>query len=187
MNAAMTSSRSVLELAVQLLGEVMQSQAWNQAVALCRQAVAADGQIFLAGNGVSAVDAQRMACLLQTSALHLGGRRVRVQCLSLDGPMLTAIANDDGVERLFSAQLDVLGRPGDLLVAMSTSGNSANLLEALTLARSRGMATMGMTGQGGGRMATQCDVCVTVPSKEGPLIQDTQVLLGRALVNALRS
>lgn len=187
MNETISLSSGAYERVGLLLKEVLQSQPWKQAAALCRQTVASDGQIFLAGNGVSAVDAQRMACLLQTSALHQGGRRVRVQCLTLDGPMLTALANDEGVGRLFSAQLDLLGRPGDLFLAMSTSGNSANLVDALTMARARGMATLGLTGQGGGRMALLCDACVSVPSKEGDLIQDTHALLGRMLVNALRS
>lgn len=187
MNEVMPLPTVAYELVGLMLKEVVQSAAWTQALALCRQTAASDGQIFLAGNGISAVDAQRMACLLQTSALHQGGRRVRVQCLTLDGPMLTALANDDGIERLFSAQLDLLGRPGDLFLAMSTSGNSANLLEALMMARSRGMATMGLTGQGGGRMALLCDACVPVPSKDGALVQDTHALLGRMLVNALRA
>jgi D-sedoheptulose 7-phosphate isomerase len=92
--------------------------------------------------------------------------------LTVDTSTLTAIGNDYGYEDVFSRQVQGLGRPGDVLVAISTSGNSGNVVKAIEAARSAGMAVIGFTGKGGGRMAEMCDFLVNVPSSHTPHIQE---------------
>jgi D-sedoheptulose 7-phosphate isomerase len=115
--------------------------------------------------------------------------------LTTDGSILTGIGNDYGYARVFARQVEALGAAGDVLLALSTSGRSPNVLEALAAARARGMATIGFTGQGGGQaggqagntMAALCDICVAVPSAATPRIQEGHAVLGHALCAAIEA
>ncbi len=93
-------------------------------------------------------------------------------------PVLTAIANDYGYERVFERQVLGLGRPGDVLIAISTSGRSPNILRAIAAARANGLVTIGFTGKTGGDMATQCDLCLRAPSGSTQLIQQIHITAG---------
>ena len=98
--------------------------------------------------------------------------------LTTDSSVLTAIANDYGYERVFERQVLGLGRPGDVLIAISTSGRSPNILRAIAAARANGLVTIGFTGKTGGDMATQCDLCLRAPSDSTPLIQQIHITAG---------
>jgi D-sedoheptulose 7-phosphate isomerase len=101
-------------------------------------------------------------------------------------PLLTAWANDSGYERVFSEQLTALARPGDLLVAISASGNSPNVAAAIDAARSCGMAVVGLTGRSGGRLAQMADIVVNVPSDRIEVVEDAHLIVAHSLCVAVR-
>ncbi|MGE5176325.1 MAG: SIS domain-containing protein [Hyphomicrobiales bacterium] len=133
--------------------------------------------VFFAGNGGSAAEAQHFATELV--GRYLADRAaLPAIALSADPTTLTAVANDYGFERVFSRGLEALGRRGDLLIAMTTSGRSPNVLAAVATARARGMRVIGMTGARGRAFARRCDECLVVPSDETPRIQEVHLLVG---------
>ena len=140
------------------------------ALAMAR-CLAAGGKILVCGNGGSAADAQHMTGELLGRFL-MERPSLPAVALTVDTSTLTAIGNDYGYEDIFSRQVQGLGRKGDVLVAISTSGNSGNVLKAIEAAREAGLAVVGFTGKGGGRMAALCDHLINVPSSHTPHIQE---------------
>ncbi len=135
------------------------------------------GRIFLCGNGGSAADAQHLAAEF-VNRFQRDRRALAAIALTTDTSALTSIGNDVGFDRIFSRQIEALARPGDLLVAISTSGNSPNILRAIEAARSLGVTTVGLTGGSGGALATAVDEAFVVPSSETPRIQEAHITLG---------
>lgn len=129
------------------------------------------GTILLCGNGGSAADAQHVATELCVRYVR-NRRALPALALTVDTSVLTACANDFGFERVFARQVEALGRPGDALVAISTSGNSANVLAAVEEAKRRGLVTVGLTGEGGAALGGRCDHWIAVPSGHTPRIQE---------------
>ncbi|GFM36697.1 D-sedoheptulose 7-phosphate isomerase [Desulfovibrio psychrotolerans] len=146
-------------------------------MALC---LARGGKILFCGNGGSAADAQHLAAEFVNRFL-MERPPLPAIALTTDTSILTAVGNDYGFDFIFSKQVQALAAEGDILVAISTSGNSANLVEALKAARERCVTTVGITGQGGGRMASLCDQLLEVPHRHTPLIQEVQLTVGHLL------
>ncbi len=143
------------------------------AAAIAVTSLRAGGTLLICGNGGSAADAQHLATeFVSTLTLDHPRPSIRALALTTDTSLLTAIANDFGVERIFARQVESLGREGDVLIAISTSGNSANVLRAAEEARARGLRVVGLTGESGGRLAALTDVCVRVPSTVTAHIQE---------------
>lgn len=142
------------------------------------------GKLMLFGNGGSAADAQHLATEL---VVRFSGDRPAIAALALttDTSALTAAGNDMGFEEIFSRQIEALGRPGDLAVGLSTSGNSPNVLRALKQARAQGMATAAFTGGSGGAVAGLADTVLLVPSGNVARIQEMHITLGHILCGAL--
>ncbi|HLQ67307.1 MAG TPA: SIS domain-containing protein [Candidatus Limnocylindrales bacterium] len=133
--------------------------------------------VFWAGNGGSAAEAQHFATEL--ICRYVKNRRALPSiALHADSGTLTAIANDYGFDRVFARPLEALGRRGDLLVALTTSGRSANVLAAVAEARRRGLRVVGMTGARGAAFARRCDHCIVVPSEETARVQEVHLLIG---------
>jgi D-sedoheptulose 7-phosphate isomerase len=147
-----------------------------RAAQLCVDALRADGRILVAGNGGSAADAQHFAGEL-VSRFYFDRPALAAIALSTDTSILTAIGNDYGYDMVFSRQIEANGRAGDVFVAISTSGNSPNVLRAIDAARSRKMTVIGLTGDSGGRMAGICDVCLRAPSTSTPRIQECHLVM----------
>ena len=147
---------------------------------LCVTALRDGNKLLLAGNGGSAADAQHLAAEL-VSRFYFDRPGLAAVALTTDTSALTAIGNDYGFERLFARQVDALGRKGDVFIGLSTSGNSPNILKALDEARLKGLVTVGLTGQGGGKMAALCDHCLRMPSSETPRIQEGHIVVGHTL------
>lgn len=141
-------------------------------------------KLLFVGNGGSAADAQHLAAEL---VVRFRKNRPALPALALtvDSSALTAIGNDFGFDELFSRQVQALGQAGDLLFALSTSGNSVNVLNAIVAAQSMGMVVVGMTGAGGGRLAELADICLQIPSNDTARIQEGHTLLGHLLCDAL--
>ena len=133
-------------------------------------------KLLVAGNGGSAADAQHLAtefvCRLEDDRPAM-----RAIALTTDTSILTAVSNDYGFERLFARQIEALGQPGDVFLAISTSGNSPNVLRALEQARAMGIVTIGLTGKTGGKMPALSDYCLRVPSEVTMYIQQAHLAL----------
>jgi D-sedoheptulose 7-phosphate isomerase len=136
----------------------------------------AGGKLIAFGNGGSAADAQHVAAELLGRFL-LDREPLPAVALAVNSASVTALANDYGYDQVFERQLRGLGAPGDVALALSTSGNSTNVLDALRAARSMGVATIGLTGGDGGQMPSLCDHCIVVPSQETPRIQEGHLLV----------
>jgi D-sedoheptulose 7-phosphate isomerase len=152
----------------------------EQAVRMCAAALRSGGKLLLAGNGGSAADAQHWAGEL-VSRFYYDRPGLTAIALTTDTSVLTAIGNDYGFDYIFARQVEALGRKGDVFIAISTSGNSANVLRAADAARERGLGVIGFTGQSGGQLAAKCDLCLRVPSTETPRIQEGHEVLGHLL------
>lgn len=137
-------------------------------------------KLLFAGNGGSAADAQHWAGEL-VSRFYYDRPGLPAIALTTDTSILTAIGNDYGYDYVFARQVEALGQAGDVLVAISTSGNSKNIVRAIEVAREKRMVVIGFTGQGGGQMAGLCDLCFRVPSSETPRIQEGHEALGHLL------
>jgi len=136
------------------------------------------------GNGGSATDAQHLAA--EFLGRYLRERRpLPAIALHDNASAVTAIANDYGYEHVFSRQLQALAVPGDIAVAISTSGNSPSVIEAVTIARKMGIYTIGLTGASGGRIRGLVDVLIAAPSDETPRVQECHILVGHALCDAV--
>ena len=139
-----------------------------------------DGKVLIAGNGGSAADAQHIAGEF-VSRFHYDRPGLASIALTTDTSILTAIGNDYGYERLFSRQVQALGRKGDVFIGISTSGNSANVIEAFKEAQKQNLKTIGFTGSTGGKMADLCDITLRMPSKETPKIQEGHIAIGHII------
>jgi D-sedoheptulose 7-phosphate isomerase len=142
------------------------------------------GKILLCGNGGSAADAQHVATEL--CVRYLTARRaLPAIALTVDSSVLTAAGNDLGFEHVFSRQVEALGRPGDALIAISTSGSSPNVLKAADVARGAGLVTVGLTGESGGALARRVDHWIGVPSSHTPRIQEAHLVVEHLLCEIL--
>ena len=143
-------------------------------------AIGGGRKLLLAGNGGSAADAQHLAGEM-LSRLNYDRAPAAALALTTDTSVLTAIGNDYGYDRLFERQILGLGRPGDVFIAISTSGRSPNILRALEAAREQRIITVGFTGRTGGEMPPRCDLCLSAPSDSTPLIQQIHITAGHII------
>ena len=146
--------------------------------------VAGGGKVLLCGNGGSAADAQHMATELAVRYLR-HRRAIPALALTVDTSVLTAASNDLGFENVFARQIEALGAPGDVLIAISTSGNSPNVVRAVGTARERGLLTVALTGRGGGKLGGLADHWIAAPSDATPRIQEAHLVIEHLLCEAL--
>ena len=156
------------QLKVSALGHVM------------AQALASGHKVVFFGNGGSAADAQHLAAEL-TGRYMMERRGLAGLALTANTSSLTAISNDYSYEMVFARQIEGLGCPGDVAVGISTSGNSANVIRAIEVARTKGMITAALTGKTGGKLASVVDHCIRIPSACTPRIQEAHILSGHML------
>ena len=140
------------------------------------------GKILLCGNGGSAGDAQHLATEF-VSTLTVDRRRDAIPAIALttDSSLLTAVANDFGFEGVFARQVEALGREGDVLVGISTSGNSENVVQAFERARATGIRTIALTGESGGKLGALADIEINVPSSETSHVQEAHIAVGQLI------
>jgi len=144
------------------------------------QSLRKNGTVFFFGNGGSAGDAQHLAA-------ELAGRYLRERqglaglALTTNTSCLTAIANDYGYDHVFARQLQAMGSAGDIAIGISTSGNSVSVLRAVEAARKKGMTTVGMTGEDGGKLKSLVDHCLSVNADQAARIQEAHILIGHIL------
>jgi D-sedoheptulose 7-phosphate isomerase len=147
-------------------------------------ALRAGNKLLLAGNGGSAGDAQHIAAEI-TGRYKVDRPAYAAIALTTDTSALTAIANDYGYDKVFSRQVEAIGTRGDVLLALSTSGRSPSILDALRSARGRGLVTVGFTGDNGGAMAAACDHLLVAPSDDTPIIQQIHLAVAHGICEAI--
>ena len=145
-----------------------------------------DGKILFCGNGGSAADAQHLAAEL-SGRFYKDREPYFAEALHVNGSYLTAVANDYSYDEVYARMVRAMGRKGDVLVAISTSGNSGNILKAVEAAKAIGMITVGFTGESGGAMREACDQLLNVPSTDTPRIQESHILIGHILCEGIEA
>ena len=138
------------------------------------------GKVLFCGNGGSAGDAQHIAAEL-SGRFYKNRAPLYAEALHVNSSYLTAVANDYGYDEVYARMVEAAGRKGDVLVAISTSGNSPNILRAVERAAATGMIVVGLTGDTGGKMCYLCDILINIPSKDTPRIQESHILVGHIL------
>lgn len=163
--------KNLLETMVPLILEVAD---------LTSKSIASGGKLILFGNGGSASDAQHIAAEL-LGRFELERPALPAIALTTNSSTLTAIGNDYGYDHIFSRQVQALAKAGDVVIGISTSGNSPNVLEGIRIAKEQGAASIGMTGEKGGRLAASCTHCFKVPSSNTARIQESHIMIGHLL------
>lgn len=138
------------------------------------------GKVLFCGNGGSAADAQHLAAEL-SGRFYYDRPPLYSEALHVNTSYLTAVANDYSYEEVYARLIKAMGRKGDILIGLSTSGNSGNILRALAEAKQQEMLTFGLTGESGGKMKLLCDLTVCIPSSVTPRIQESHILVGHII------
>ncbi len=168
-----------LEVASAVMNSGILQQLEHVAAAV-KEALARGNKVMFCGNGGSAADSQHLAAEF-VGRFQKERAGLPAIALTVDTSILTAVGNDYGYDKVFVRQVEALARPGDVLVGISTSGNSANVVQAVELAKAKGVFCVGMTAAGGGRLAQLCDECLAVPAKVTARAQEMHILIGHIL------
>lgn len=152
----------------------------EDAIAECVKSLSSGGKIWFAGNGGSAADAQHLAAEL-SGRFYLDRKPLPAEALHVNSSFLTAAANDYGYDQVYARLIEGCAKQGDVLVAISTSGNSANIVEAAKTAHKIGAYVIAFTGETGGKLANHCDLLLKVPSHDTPRIQECHIMMGHIL------
>jgi len=152
-----------------------------RAASMIAAAFSTGGKVLLCGNGGSSTDAQHIAGEFVNQFMNKGRHALPALALSTDGGVLTSIANDTGFEQVFARQIEAFGARGDVLIAISTSGTSANIVAAVEQAGKMELKVIGLLGRDGGRVAPLCDLALIVPNADTQRIQETHNLIGHIL------
>jgi D-sedoheptulose 7-phosphate isomerase len=144
------------------------------------KAYQADKRVYFCGNGGSAADAQHLAAEF-SGRFYKDRKPLYAEALHVNTSYITAVANDYSYADIYSRMIEAAGRKGDILFAISTSGNSQNIVKAVEVAKNQGVICVGMTGQGGGKLKDCCDFLLNVPSTDTPRIQESHILLGHII------
>lgn len=140
----------------------------------------AGNRVYFCGNGGSAADAQHLAAEF-SGRFYKDRLALPAEALHCNTSYLTAVANDYGYEHVYARLIEGIGQPGDILIGLSTSGNSVNIIEAMQKAQRKGMVTVGFTGESGGRMKEECNFLLNIPSSDTPRIQESHIMIGHII------
>lgn len=179
-----TLLKSRLESHNALMGKVLADtqllETLNRAATVIEQCFRAGNKVYFCGNGGSAADAQHLAA--EFSGKYMINRDcLPAEALHCNTSYLTAVSNDFDYEIVYSRLISGIGRRGDVLIGLSTSGNSANIVKAFEVCRAKGITTVALTGEGGGAMAPLADLLLAVPSTDTPRVQEAHITLGHLL------
>ena len=152
----------------------------------CVESLQEGGKVHFCGNGGSAADAQHLAAEL-SGRFYYDRKPLNAEALHVNTSYLTAVANDYSFNMIYSRMIEASAKQGDVLVAISTSGNSENIVKAIETAKQKKMLVVGMTGETGGKMATLCDMLINVPSSCTPRIQEAHIMIGHIICELIES
>ena len=180
MNRIQESIEQSIAVKQQILADNDLMQRVADAAQLIEASLRAGGKIHFCGNGGSAADAQHLAAEL-SGRFYLDRKALPAEALHVNTSFLTAAANDYGYGKVYARLVEGCGRKGDVLVAISTSGNSSNIVEAAQTAQAMGMLVIALTGATGGALRAHCDILLNAPSQDTPRIQECHIMLGHIL------
>ena len=163
-----------------ILGDEQIIQTVNDCAAMIVDAFRNGNKVLFCGNGGSAADAQHLAAEF-SGRFYTDREALPAEALHVNTSYLTAVANDYSYDVVYARLIKGIGKPGDVLVGLSTSGNSGNILKAFEVAREKGMKTIGFTGETGGKMKELSDFLLNVPSNDTPRIQESHIMLGHII------
>lgn len=152
----------------------------GKAVDVITNAFKKGNRVYFCGNGGSAADAQHLAAEF-SGRFYTDRKALPAEALHCNTSYLTAVANDYGYDVVYSRMIDGIGQPGDVLVGLSTSGNSENIMKAFNVAKEKGMTSIAFTGETGGKMKGMADHLINVPSKDTPRIQESHITIGHII------
>lgn len=182
-------ARAQFEASIQLKQKILHDEYLNKIVLMAEtifRSLEKGGKLMLCGNGGSAADAQHLAAeFLVRLRSHVDREALPAIALAMDTSTLTACANDYSFECLYERMVQGLGRPGDILLGITTSGRSKNVIRALQAARIKNIITLGFLGGDGGEALQECDISFVVPSKETGRIQEVHITLGHILIEMI--
>ncbi len=180
----MTEIKEIIEKSIAVKISLLQDIELQTTIMKCvdkiYSALKSGNKILFCGNGGSAADAQHLAAEF-SGRFYLDRKALPAEALHVNTSYLTAVANDYSFDVVYSRLVDGIGCEGDILVGISTSGNSKNIINALETANAKGMLTVGMTGESGGLMKNICDLLINVPSNDTPRIQESHILIGHII------
>lgn len=180
----MNSIHEIIKASIEVKQRLLQDPAMQLNLQLvantCANVFRDGGKVLFCGNGGSAADAQHISAEL-SGRFYTDRDPLYSEALHVNSSYMTAVANDYSFDVVYSRMVKACGRKGDVLVGISTSGNSKNIINALQQARELGMITVGMTGEGGGKMKALCDHLLMSPSSDTPRIQETHILMGHII------
>jgi D-sedoheptulose 7-phosphate isomerase len=164
----------------QLLSDPVLIAKIEQVTSIIAQAFANGNKVLFCGNGGSAADAQHLAAEF-SGRFYTDRDPLPSEALHCNSSYMTAVANDYGYDIVYSRIVKGMGKPGDVLVGLSTSGNSVNIIKAMEQAREIGMISVCLTGEGGGKLKNICDHLINVPSNDTPRIQESHIMVGHII------
>jgi D-sedoheptulose 7-phosphate isomerase len=173
-----------IESSIQVKEQLLQNETLlieiQKTVEICVNALKADKKLLFAGNGGSAADAQHLAAEF-SGRFYKDRTPLYAEALHVNSSYLTAVANDYSYDEVYSRMIIAKGRPGDVFIGISTSGNSKNIVKAIEAAKKQQMHVIGMTGESGGIMKSVCDILLNMPSNDTPRIQEAHILVGHII------
>jgi D-sedoheptulose 7-phosphate isomerase len=169
-----------------ILADTEMVQTIREIAETCSNALCMGNKILFCGNGGSAADAQHLAAEL-SGRFYYDRPPLAAESLSVNTSFLTAVANDYSFDNVFARMLNSIGQDGDVLIGLSTSGNSENVIRAFKAAHERGIITVGLTGEDGGKLAPLSDFILRVPSSDTPRIQESHILIGHIICELIEA
>ena len=180
----MDKIKQIIEASIQTKEKILGNQQLMDTISKVVEAVTSAFQrgnrVYFCGNGGSAADAQHLAAEF-SGRFYKDRKALPAEALHCNSSYLTAVANDYGYDLVFSRMIDGIGEKGDLLIGLSTSGNSVNIIKAFEIAQAKEMVTVAFTGETGGQMKAQSQFLINVPSKDTPRIQESHIMIGHII------
>jgi D-sedoheptulose 7-phosphate isomerase len=180
----MTQIKNLIQASIDVKLQVLNDAALQERLSACVDAIEAafknGNKVLFCGNGGSAADAQHLAAEF-SGRFYIDREALPAEALHVNTSYITAVANDYSYDVVYSRMIQGIGRKGDVLIGLSTSGNSTNIIKAFETARTKGMITIGFTGETGGKMKELSDWLINVPSTDTPRIQESHILLGHII------
>lgn len=176
--------QSIITDSIRVKQAILENENFTSAIEavsrLVTKAFSNGNKVLFCGNGGSAADAQHLAAEL-SGRFYKNRPALYAEALHVNSSYITAVANDFGYDEIYARLIQAMGTPGDILFAISTSGNSPNIIKAIDEAHNRGMRVIGMTGESGGKMSMMCDYMFRVPSDDTPRIQESHIMIGHII------
>lgn len=176
--------QGLIQASIDVKIKLLEDKAIRSTIAHCVQSILSafknGNKVLFCGNGGSAADAQHLAAEF-SGRFYIDREALPAEALHVNTSYLTAVANDYSYDVVYSRMVNGIGHKGDVLVGLSTSGNSPNILNAMETAKKKGMITIAFTGATGGKMKTACDYLINIPSTDTPRIQESHILVGHII------